>query len=1113
MSKTELRILRESRDQYRINEVIFPSDATIGRLYQQAQELAIRINASRAQSEQVLSSQIYAVGIIRLLQREVIDSYSSDLQVDIHDQMLKALSSRGYDIVKVEGLLDTDFPALLSPQTNQRQRLTVEEMLLLEVFNKNRAIMKSLPELFDSTRLKEQAEYSQALEALLGTVKQAPGVGSHSLDLFEFLCLPALQHPDSLTEQLEFILSRWKGLIGAYSSIILRALDFIHEQTRPVFPPGGPGPVETLRFEGTSYEEYEAFSIDSHWMPNVVMMAKSTLVWLDQLSKKYHRDISRIDQIPDEELDLLSQRGFTALWLIGLWERSPASKRIKRSCGNAEAEASAYSLKGYDIAAELGGWQALDSLRERCRHRGIRLASDMVPNHTGLDSDWVMDSPELFLQTDESPFPSYSYEGQDLSDREGVGIHLEDHYYAQTDAAVTFKRIDHHSGKVRYIYHGNDGTGMPWNDTAQLDYLNPRTRERVIETIIHVARNFPIIRFDAAMTLAKKHIQRLWYPLPGTGGDIPSRSIHGMDQQSFNEAIPVEFWREVVDRIAVEAPDTLLLAEAFWMMEGYFVRTLGMHRVYNSAFMNMLKQEEDRKYRDTIKNTIAFDPEILKRYVNFMNNPDEEPAAVQFGGGDKYFGVCTLLVTMPGLPMFGHGQIEGYREKYGMEFRRAYWNEKEDPFLVGEHAHRIFPLMKLRRLFSEAEHFAIYDLKNGTEVCEHVYAYTNQHEAEHALVLYNNCFERASGWMKRSAPMLKKSEDGTRALQTITIAQALGLRGGEQDFFICRGFHDNRFYIRSSQETAQRGLFISLDGYQTQVFLDFYELEDTYGLYAQLCEVLGGSGTESIERDIRRLCYSLFHIDASGFYQESTIEQITGLLTGELPDPEGLLQTLSESLEQVSEHWQQIPTLEEGILPRSLSADSGKHVSAALRMIRTLAEKRTENLYLDNSLYMMPELPVILSVWILLSYIYESYESTELSPDLGIELLLEEHIQEPLRKRSVPSEEAERLASIPAFMRRFKGWYSSDRFTPSEQEGSCIEWLLKDESFCRLIGANWYESVQWYNKEAFGQTICYLYLAEILYNEASIEDVVFNRMIAEMLQKELTAGYRTENLL
>ena len=103
-----------------------------------------------------------------------------------------------------------------------------------------------------------------------------------------------------------------------------------------------------------------------------------------------------------------------------------------------------------------------------------------------------------------------------------------------------------------------------------------------------------MIRFDAAMTLAKRHIERLWYPEPGHGGGIPSRAEHGsLPKAEFERRMPVEFWREVVDRVAAEVPDTLLLAEAFWLMEGYFVRTLGMHRVYNSAFMNMLRDEDN----------------------------------------------------------------------------------------------------------------------------------------------------------------------------------------------------------------------------------------------------------------------------------------------------------------------------------------------------------------------------------------------------------------------------------------------------------------------------------------------------------------------------------------
>ena len=89
--------------------------------------------------------------------------------------------------------------------------------------------------------------------------------------------------------------------------------------------------------------------------------------------KKYERPITTLDQIPDEELDMLAQQGFTGLWLIGIWERSWASKRIKQINGNPEAAASAYSLHDYDIAEGLGGWEALENLRTRLWYRGFAL--------------------------------------------------------------------------------------------------------------------------------------------------------------------------------------------------------------------------------------------------------------------------------------------------------------------------------------------------------------------------------------------------------------------------------------------------------------------------------------------------------------------------------------------------------------------------------------------------------------------------------------------------------------------------------------------------------------------------------------------------------------------
>ena len=186
-----------------------------------------------------------------------------------------------------------------------------------------------------------------------------------------------------------------------------------------------------------------------------------------------------------------------------------------------------------------------------------------------------------------------------------------------------------------------------------------------------------------------------------------------------------------MDRVAAEGPGTLLLADAFWLLEGYFVRTLGMHRVYNSAFMHMLRDEDNAKYRMAIKNTLEFDPQILKRYVNFMNNPDEKTAIEQYGDGDKYFGVATVLVTLPGLPMFGHGQVEGFREKYGMEFRKPKWDETPNDGLIAGHDWKIFPLLHRRYLFADVENFFLYDLYTPHgHVDENVFAYSNGGGAE-----------------------------------------------------------------------------------------------------------------------------------------------------------------------------------------------------------------------------------------------------------------------------------------------------------------------------------------------------------------------------------------------
>jgi glycosidase len=863
-------------------------------------QLALRLNRRRSHGRlPVHAGQLNLFAVMQTIFRYLIDVTAEQEAPGVLENALRhgGMDPAGEPVRRTATAFVELFPppdvlaggstaeAWLNPATGRggRRRIVLRELLLLRLAAANPAIDSFREILDDAPLLAVDASYTQLVTTMTTALSQGPRLAGFDLTLPEILLAPVKASPDSLSGQVEYIREQWGELLPLdLLESLTGAWDVLQEEERERGWGGGePGPSRVLEFgrrppaasggfgpggdsvlAGYDYPEYERFSRDEDWMSNVVMVAKMVYVWLDQLGRQYGHPITTLDQVPDAELDRLAHAGFSALWLIGVWERSPASQRIKQICGNPEALASAYSLYDYEIAADLGGWEALANLRQRALMRGIRLASDMVPNHTGIFSRWVVEHPDWFIQSDYPPFPGYSFNGEDLSRSGEVCIQIEDGYWTKSDAAVVFRLVERNSGRIRYIYHGNDGTSFPWNDTAQLNYLLPQVREAVIQTILHVARNFPIIRFDAAMTLAKKHFQRLWFPIRGLGGGIPSRAEHGMTREEFDAVFPVEFWREVVDRVASEAPGTLLLAEAFWLMEGYFVRTLGMHRVYNSAFMNMLKKEENAKYRQTIRNVLEFNPGVLKRFVNFMNNPDEKTAVEQFGSQGKYFGACVMMVTMPGLPMFGHGQIEGFREKYGMEYRRAYWDEVVDQGLVQGHRMWIFPLLHRRALFSGSENFVLYDFHGEGGVDENVFAYSNRSGDQRALVLYHNRHAATTGWIRESVPFNVTDGGDQPLLRCTTLADSLGFNPGEGVYYAFRDAADGREFLRRGRELATRGLYAELGEYEFHLFMDFREIhDDADRSWEGLHHALDGRGVADL--DVERLQVRFASLNAS----------------------------------------------------------------------------------------------------------------------------------------------------------------------------------------------------------------------------------------------------------
>ncbi|MFI5226062.1 MAG: alpha-amylase family glycosyl hydrolase, partial [Candidatus Limnocylindrales bacterium] len=854
-----------------------------------AYRLASDTGPAHGGASPALAGDVLALGLLDEVARLVIARYLELVDPDAFERAAAAARD-GVGEAAERTTLAVHREAFPDPAATERpEGDDLAELLLTWLANVNPAIGPLRP-LVDDRPLATapDARYADVVAATGRYFAVAPPFGPDRQDLVSLLRAPALAAPGSLAAQLAYIRDRWADLLGPAGADLLGRLVIglgviAEERSRlgligaPAGVGGGRGALIGIGVDGDEAlldAEPERYSTDIAWMPELVLIAKSTHVWLDQLSRTHGREIRTLDAIPDEELDRLAARGVTGLWLIGLWERSRASREIKRRRGNPDALASAYALHDYVIAADLGGPAAAASLREKAAARGIRLASDMVPNHMGIDARWVIEHPDWFLSLSAPPFPSYEYTGADLSWDDRVAIVLEDHYWDGSDAAVVFKRVDRQTGAERYTYHGNDGTSFPWNDTAQLDYLRADVREAVIQTILHVARQFPVIRFDAAMVLAKRHIERLWHPLPGRGGAIPSRAEHAMTKREFDAAIPIEFWREVVDRVAAEAPGTLLLAEAFWLMEGYFVRTLGMHRVYNSAFMNLLRDEENASYRRVMRETLEFDPEILGRFVNFMSNPDEKTAVEQFGTGDKHFGVATLMATMPGLPMLGHGQLEGFRERYGMEFSRAAWDESIDEGMLARYEREVVPLLHRRGIFAGSRDFLLFDvIGDDGGVREDVFAYSNIGPGgERSLVVYNNRYGGTNGRIRESVGFSGVDPaTGERGTRRRSLADGLGIWLGGPDepgldglFVRARSAIAGLEYLWPARDIVAGGMWLDLGPYDYRVYLDWATVRGADGRWARLHASLGGRGVPSLDGELRDLELAPVHKALAG---------------------------------------------------------------------------------------------------------------------------------------------------------------------------------------------------------------------------------------------------------
>jgi hypothetical protein len=266
-----------------------------------------------------------------------------------------------------------------------------------------------------------------------------------------------------------------------------------------------------------------------------------------------------------------------------------------------------------------------------------------------------------------------------------------------------------------------------------------------------------------------------------------------------------------------------------------------------------------------------------------MSNPDERTAIDQFGTGDKYFGVCTMLATLPGLPMFGHGQIEAFTEKYGMEYKRPRYDETPNHHLVDRHMREIAPLLKNRHVFAESANFALFDfwLDNGS-VDENVFAWSNRAGDQRAIAVYHNKYATTSGTLHHSSFRTDKTSG---SLYSVQIHEALALPGGDNAILAYQDNATGLHYLQRLSEIRQRGLRLELRAYQYHVFQNWREMVPTADYpWDALCADLNGTGVWSLDEAMAKFRLRPVHQALRAALREDLLRCFSDIIEAEGPD-------------------------------------------------------------------------------------------------------------------------------------------------------------------------------------------------------------------------------------
>ncbi|PSH04466.1 MAG: alpha-amylase [Acidobacteria bacterium] len=353
----------------------------------------------------------------------------------------------------------------------------------------------------------------------------------------------------------------------------------------------------------------------SNWPKFPTIYEINTWVWLHGLTDKSGTSFD-LGSVPSAEWDAIANYGFDAVWLMGVWERSPAGIAIANQNQNLlhdfrqalpdfrpeDNVGSPYCVRRYVVDKHLGGPKGLAIARKELAKRNMRLLLDFVPNHVAPDHPWAVEHPEYFIRGD----------AEDVRNDPSSYISIDGQIFAC----------------------GRDPYFPAWPDVLQLNAFQPGLRQAVIETVSTIADQCDGIRCDMAMLMLNPIFERTW---GHRAGQRPA----------------TEYWDDVIRAIKKDHADFLFIAEAYWDLE-WELQQRGFDFCYDKRLYDRLEHDN----AECVRLHLCADLEYQQKLLRFIENHDEPRAAATFPPAKERAAAVTTA-TLPGARLFHEGQFEG----------------------------------------------------------------------------------------------------------------------------------------------------------------------------------------------------------------------------------------------------------------------------------------------------------------------------------------------------------------------------------------------------------------------------------------------------------------------